>query len=147
MVQDFRLAHTDVHTPASDRKFDTIARTRAELRRSTIGLAEPPVDKRLLCTTQHSLQCVCALPKGHELANNDIVTIEHLWGLPFIGSAPDRPFHHSIRRLLDERGAIWKAQTTKIQTATEGVAKPRKARLAADLCARAKIECQVISQN
>lgn len=106
VIKSFKQTHPDVHIrlqTGNSPQLHELARAQA----FDIGLAEPPVDKRLLRTTRHSLRCVCAVPKGHELAGKNIVTIEDLSGLPLVVSAPNRPFHHSIHRAFDERGAVW----------------------------------------
>ncbi|MGO4834371.1 LysR family transcriptional regulator, partial [Rhizobiaceae sp. 2RAB30] len=118
VIEAFKRAHPDVHIrvqTANSPQLYELSRAQA----FDIGLAEPPVDTRLLRTTKHSLQCVCALPEGHALADKSIVAVDDLSGYHLVVSAPDRPFYHSIRRLFAERGASWNPGIEVDRGATE----------------------------
>ncbi|MFS8049443.1 LysR family transcriptional regulator [Rhizobium sp. BR 314] len=106
IIQEFRLTHPDVHIrvqTANSPQLSELARTNA----FDIGLAEPPLDKRSLRTSLHSLKCVCVMLADHPLASSSFVTLKDFAGFPFVVSARDQPFHLSLRQLFDKEGITW----------------------------------------
>jgi DNA-binding transcriptional LysR family regulator len=106
VIQEFRRTHPDVHIrvqTANSPQLHELARTHA----FDIGLAEPPMDKRTLRTSLHSLRCVCAMPPDHPLTGKAAVTLKEFARYPFVVSARDRPFHLSVRQLFGKQGVVW----------------------------------------
>lgn len=69
-----------------------------------IGIAEPTdhpaIDIELL-----EFRCVCVLPKGHYLANKDVITPKDLDGLPFISLNSDHMTTHQMANAFRAAGA------------------------------------------
>jgi len=105
-IADFRRDHPGVTfrvQTANSPQIQEFAQTQA----FDIGLAEPPIDKRNLRTTVHSLRCLCAMPEDHPLSAAGLVTLRELAKYPLVLSAQHRPFHQSLRQLFARHGMPW----------------------------------------
>ncbi len=70
-----------------------------------IGLAELPIDYQGIKTVKYRVPCVAALPPGHALEAQEVITPQMLSGLPFFAISRDRPTHHAIARVFADAHA------------------------------------------
>ena len=70
-----------------------------------VGIAELPIDLAGVELRKYVVECVVILPRGHPLAEQEIVTALDLSGLPFVGMAQGRLIGHRIRSAMVDSGA------------------------------------------
>jgi DNA-binding transcriptional LysR family regulator len=107
IIKEFRSTHPDVHIRVQTAN-SPLLRELAQMHAFDIGLAEPPLDKRNLRTSIHSLKCFCVMPPDHPLAGKMSITLKDFAEYPFVVSARDQPFHLSLRQLFLGQGIDWK---------------------------------------
>ena len=70
-----------------------------------VGIAEPPVELPNMDIERFRLKCVAALPLGHPLCDEEVITPRHLDGLPFITLSRWQALHHEVGRTFHRAGA------------------------------------------
>jgi DNA-binding transcriptional LysR family regulator len=74
-------------------------------RMQDIGICEQPIDPKGLVVARYRLECVAVLPKDHALCAHEVITPEHLSGLPFIAMFREWSVHHQVAAVFAQAGA------------------------------------------
>jgi DNA-binding transcriptional LysR family regulator len=70
-----------------------------------VGIAEPPLELPSMEIERFRLRCVAALPLGHPLCDEKIITPKHLDGVPLIRLSRWQYLHHEVARTFYNAGA------------------------------------------
>lgn len=103
LVADFLDEHPKVQASLQTRTSDAVAEWVAS-NQYDIGLAEvnqsdPAIDKEVF-----ELNCLCAIPVDHPLAQQDVITPALIDAEPLITLHPDHMTFHDIQQLLESEG-------------------------------------------
>lgn len=107
VVSKFLKTHPDVRFKLQSRS-SAIVREMIATQQFDIGIAEPPVEHPAVRTERISTECVCVLPKGHRLADKQVITPIDLDGEPFISIYNDHSTYFRLANAFAEAGAHWK---------------------------------------
>lgn len=72
-----------------------------------VGIVEVPVDHPGVKTEPLTFQCRCAVPSGHPLTQNEVLTPRDLDGVPFISLYREHMTYYRLARLFAEADADW----------------------------------------
>ncbi len=72
-----------------------------------VGISEPPVDLPDVDVHRFRLRCVAALPPGHPLCAERVITPRLLDGIPFIALARWQATYHEVGRTFDQADSRW----------------------------------------
>jgi DNA-binding transcriptional LysR family regulator len=104
MAADVPAAHLTLHVRSSSRIVDWLLGQRVDLGISLVPVDHPSVEIEPLVRTK----AVCALPRGHKLADLPRVTPGDLQGQSFISLRRDDDAAEMINRILDDNGVVRK---------------------------------------
>lgn len=104
-INRFRARHPDVPIKYRPLPFDSLV-PHVLLGHADLGISSiaPPQSTNLLAREIGEATVVCAVPRGHPLANVEAVTADHLVGQTFIGYGHDTPFGQMLSEFLRTQG-------------------------------------------
>lgn len=70
-----------------------------------VGIAEPPLELPKMDVERFRLKCVAALPLGHPLCEEKVITPRHLDGVPFITLSRWQALHHEVGKTFHKAAA------------------------------------------
>lgn len=125
-IQRFRQRHPSVRVHYRPLPFDAllpyVAQGQADL---CVASMAPPEGSALRAREIGDGNIMCAVPRGHALADCDELTVDDLYGSTFIGYGADTPFGRlSAQFLTSERGTL--APDIEIRSTPEAMALVRE---------------------
>ena len=104
ILADFLEDHPKVQASLQTRTSDAVAEWIAS-NQYDIGLAEMTTHQANIGKNRmFELPCICAVPADHALADENVITPEHLDGEPMITLHPDHMIFHDLMQLFEASG-------------------------------------------
>jgi DNA-binding transcriptional LysR family regulator len=92
---DFQQQRPDIAVRLTTRSSEVLRNTPDTF---DVGLAEPPLELPNMDIERFRLKCVAALPLGHPLCEEKVITPRHLDGVPCITLSRWQAIHHEVGR-------------------------------------------------
>jgi DNA-binding transcriptional LysR family regulator len=105
-VASFRTCHPAARIRLITRSSDVL-REHAATYAADLMLSEPPVDPTSIEAKRYRLRCVAALPPGHPLCDQDVVTPENASPYPFIALSRWQATNFRVARAFDDSRQRW----------------------------------------
>ena len=106
VISGFMAERPDVRFKLLSRSSE-IVRGLIPTQKFDLGIVELPVDHPGVKTEPMIFECRCAVPSGHPLAKQAVITPQDLDGVPFISLFREHMTYHRLARLFFEAGADW----------------------------------------
>lgn len=99
---DFQQQRPEIYVRLTTRSSEVL---RAVPDAFDVGIAEPPLELPNMEMERFRMKCVAALPLGHPLCEEKVITPRHLDGVPFITLSRWQSLHHEVGRTFHNAGA------------------------------------------
>ena len=104
VISEFLKDHPNVQFQLLSRS-SQIVRDMIPTQRFDLGIAELPIDHPAVEIEPLTTECVCVLPADHVLTSHEVITPEHLDGVPFAALYSEHATHYRLRNAFAEAGA------------------------------------------
>lgn len=75
-----------------------------------VGFAELPADDPAVDCEPLRMECLCAVPEGHDLAKLEKVSPTDLGNAPMIVQNPEHSAHYQLKAAFEDAGVVWAPQ-------------------------------------